>query len=194
MCLCHSLGFCTKFFSGVQDLFFLFFYFAVPNFAPSPPYYMLSLCDANHWRLGLFLKIHICVILQGLPHWAAPPAPSTPSSPVHPQAPPPPLPLHPSHHPIKQEQEAGTGAPAPSFGTSETPYPEVQAFYTYWVAFATRKRFGYKDKYNPSSAESRCPPYARRPHDEGGCGVLFLHRSSTPCGGGCLAYLWVPWV
>eukprot|EP00667_Euglena_gracilis_P003702 EG_transcript_3712 len=52
------------------------------------------------------------------------------------------------------EHEGGGPAP-PRFGDSKTPWTEVNAFYSYWTGFTTRRRFGNKDKYNPNLAECR---------------------------------------
>ena len=43
----------------------------------------------------------------------------------------------------------------PQFGSSETPWSEVSAFYSAWGSFATKKDFAWADMYNPASAPNR---------------------------------------
>ena len=58
---------------------------------------------------------------------------------------------------VEEEDEADEDVfeKPPGFGTSTTPYKEVQKFYSYWLNFITVRQFLSKDKYNLNSAPNR---------------------------------------
>lgn len=54
-----------------------------------------------------------------------------------------------------QRRGGDSGVPLPHFGSSETSWSEVSAFYAAWGSFATKKDFAWADTYNPASAPNR---------------------------------------
>eukprot|EP01004_Peranema_trichophorum_P002313 NODE_1381_length_1982_cov_48.223238_g1170_i0.p1 GENE.NODE_1381_length_1982_cov_48.223238_g1170_i0~~NODE_1381_length_1982_cov_48.223238_g1170_i0.p1 ORF type:complete len:456 (-),score=122.39 NODE_1381_length_1982_cov_48.223238_g1170_i0:613-1920(-) len=44
---------------------------------------------------------------------------------------------------------------APHFGDSNTPYPEVKMFYSYWTSFITKRKFGYRAKWKVSDDDPK---------------------------------------
>ncbi|KAH9315217.1 hypothetical protein KI387_023844, partial [Taxus chinensis] len=49
----------------------------------------------------------------------------------------------------------GTVAEAPLIGNLESPYPQVSAFYKYWLGFCTIKDFAWVDEYRASAGPNR---------------------------------------
>lgn len=45
--------------------------------------------------------------------------------------------------------------PIPAFGTSNSPWEEVKAFYDFWGDFLTAKDFAWADKFHTAAASNR---------------------------------------
>jgi len=50
---------------------------------------------------------------------------------------------------------SSTNVTGPSFGDEDTPFEQVNSFYTFWSNYSTKRSFAWKDKWRASDAENR---------------------------------------